>query len=680
MIRVDRLCVGAFFSSAALVLLSGCSDDAGAPDAAPVTPPGPARALFELPRADAPPPSGFYALPFPNDIRVDDTSGSMDLRDYQRPNVLIDLYIDTMQERVRGFSLTAASFARFDGVIDVASLPDSPESARAEPASVYIVDITADSPTYGQRLPLQFRFEGFAGETIGANWLAVLPYPGFVLAEETTYAMVITERLLATDGSSVTRSSDFEAVMATGAASDPAISRARDIYQPLFSWLDEPGGDERADVAAASVFTTQDATSLMGDMREVIWDELPMPVPRDIKRVVLEPRIDEDTGEEIPPPEYDVHWYEGIYDGPCFQRGTLPFFRIEDGGDIVRDPVTDKPVIQRMEPLRFSFSVPKRLIRPDSGWPVVLYAHGTGGSYFSFMRSRVAEMLAQRGIAMISIDQVMHEPRIPEGSSPELLFFNFQNPLSARDNTLQGAADNFQLLRLALNFDVDTPIPGPANVRFDPEKMYFFGHSQGGLTGPPFLAYEPLVKGAVLSGAGGLLFLSLILKTEPVDVSSLVGSFIRDFPLDRFNPMMAMLQMFIDRADPVSYARYLVREPRPGIAPKHIYQSEGFTDRYTPLPSIEALATAIGVDQVSPIISELEGLRLKGHPVLEAPVTGNRNGVTSVLLQYDERDDSDGHFVVFNVYAAEKQSTEFLVSLVETGAATVVAPGRPPPE
>ena len=53
-------------------------------------------------------------------------------------------------------------------------------------------------------------------------------------------------------------------------------------------------------------------------------------------------------------------------------------------------------------------------------------------------------------------------------------------------------------------------------------------------------------------------------------------------------------------------------------------------------------------------------------------MTGNRNGVTSVLLQYDEKDDSDGHFVVFNVYAAEKQSTEFLVSLVETGHGKVV--------
>ena len=655
-------------------LCVGCSSEtADALDAAPSIPPGPARALFELPRPGDPPPSGFYALPFPNDVRVDDETGEIDLSDYRRPNALINTYIETMQEHVRGFSITAASFVRFDGQLDESSLPQSPEQAQMTLASVYLVDVTATSPTYGQRLPLQFRFERFEGSTIGTNWLAILPYPGFTLEEQTTYAVVVTTRLRASDGTSVTRSPDFDDLMST-AGTDDAMARARQIYQPLLSWLDEPGDDERADVVAASVFTTQDATSLMGDIRQVIWDELPMPVPRNIKKVVLEPQIDEDTGEEIPPPVYDVYWYEGIYDAPCFQQGRLPFFRIEDGGNIVRDPETGRPIIQRVEPLRFSFSVPKRLIRPRDGWPVVIYAHGTGGSYFSFMRSRVAERLAQYGIAMISIDQVMHEPRIPPGSSPELLFFNFQNPLSARDNTLQGAADNFQLLRLALGFDVSTPIPGPANVRFDPARIYFFGHSQGGLTGPPFLAHEPLVKGAVLSGAGGLLYLSLILKTEPVDVAALVGNFIRDFPLDRFNPMMAMLQMYIDRADPVAYAKYLVREPRPGIAPKHIFQSEGFTDRYTPLPSIEALATAIGGDQVNPVITELEGLRLKGHTALDPPVTGNLNGATAVLAQYRERNDSDGHFVVFDVATAREQATQFLVTLVKDGAATLVAP------
>jgi hypothetical protein len=282
----------------------------------------------------------------------------------------------------------------------------------------------------------------------------------------------------------------------------------------------------------------------------------------------------------------------------------------------------------------------------------------------------VADELAGQGLAVISIDQVMHGPRVPSGSTPELLFFNFQNPLAARDNTLQGAIDDFQLVRLVLDFEYSDP-QGP-QIRFDPDRIYFFGHSQGGITGPPFLIHEPLVKGAVLSGAGGLLYLSMILKTEPVDVAGLVATVIRDYPLDEFNPVLAMLQMYMDRADPVVYGPRLVRQPAPGVAPKHIYQSEGFTDRYTPVLSIEALATSIGGNHVGPVLGDIEGFGLLDRPVLSAPVTGNYDGATSVLVQYEQLADSDGHFVVFDVDQARIQSSFFLGTLAGTGAATLI--------
>jgi dienelactone hydrolase len=618
---------------------------------------GPAQALFEVPRPGAPP-SEFYALPFPNDIRVDDVTGEIDLGDYKRPNALIHSYMDAIQQYTRGFSVAAASFVRFDAPIDPASLPQTPQEAVAEDAAVYLVNIDPASERHGERVPLRLRFETYAGEVIGENWLSALPYPGFVLAEQATHALVVTSRLRATDGSAVTASEDFLAVLGddrSGPAADPAIVRARNIYAPLMTWLDQPGGDERADVVAASVFTTQDATSLLADVREVIWNQVPAPVARDLVRLA---------------DGVNYHWYDGLYDGPNFQRGESPFWRIEDGGDIVRDPDTGMPVVQRMEELRFSFTVPQGAM-PAAGWPVVLYAHGTGGSYHSFRG--VAARLADQGLAVISIDQVMHEPRVPAGSSPEILFFNFQNPLAARDNTLQGALDNFQLVRLVLGFEHTVMDQGPPQtIRFDPDRMYFFGHSQGGLTGPPFLIHEPLVKGAVLSGAGGLLYLSMILKTEPVDVAGLVGTIIRDYPLDEFNPVLAMLQMFIDRADPVVYGPLLVRRPMPGLAPKHIYQSEGFTDRYTPVASIEALATSIGGNLVAPVIGNVEGLTLLDRPVLSAPVTGNYQGTTSVLVQYEQLADSDGHFVVFDVGQARIQSSYFLGTLAETGAATLV--------
>jgi dienelactone hydrolase len=649
--------LSAAFAALALAVAAGCGGNEADPvDASPDAYIGPAAALFEVPRG-APPPSGFYALPYPNDIRVDEETGAIDLADYIRPNPLIGLYVDSISNAQRGFSINAGIFFCFDAPIDASSLPATPSDALADDASVYLVDVDPDSPRKGERVPLRFRFEPRSGETIGDNWLSVLPYPGFVLDELTTYALVLTDRLRATDGTAVAAAPDFAAIAGNAVPDDAALARAQTLYQPLWDWLDEAGGDERGDVISAAVYTTQDATSLLGKVRQVIWDTVPAPVLRDL---VIRGRRD------------NYFWYDGRYDGPNFQRGEAPYDRMDDGGDIVLDE-QGLPIVQRMEDLRVSFTVPIGKM-PAAGWPVAIYAHGTGGSFHSYRNDHTAERLAKQGLAVISIDQVLHPPRVPEGTSPEVAFFNFQNPLSARHNALQGAIDDFQLLRLVLGIkisELDEESNATRVTTFDPERIYFFGHSQGGLTGPPFLAHEPMVKGAVLSGAGGLLYFSLLYKTEPVDIAGLAQALIRDYPLDEFNPVLALLQGWIDVSDATAFAPLLVRRPLDGIGAKDIYQSEGFTDRYTPTVSIEALATAIGGQQVNPVIQDIPGLALRGSAIGDAPVSGNLDGKTAVLMQYEQRSDSDGHYVVFDVPSAEEQSARFLGSLAATGAATL---------
>ncbi len=639
----------------ALLAVAACGGgaggtDAGLADASPDAFIGPANALFEVPRPQQPPADGFYAMPYPTDVRVDDTDGHIDLGDHVRPNDILGEYIDAITAGQRGFSPNAGIFFRFDAPIDEATLPATPEDSVAADASVYLVNIDPASPDYGVRTPLRFRFEHFAGESIGGDWLCALPYAGFPMRQKTTYALVVTKRVHATDGTAVGTAPDFDAIVADTTPTDPALERAQTIYQPLWDLLDQPGGDERSDVASATVFTTQDVVGLMGAIRQVVWDSVPAPNPRDITWLR----------------ELDGYaWYDGIYDGPNFQAGDVPYMKT--GGQIEVDD-NGVPIVQRMEQLRFSFTVPTGPM-PAGGWPIVIYAHGTGGNYHSF-RGR-SKALAEQGLAVLGVDQVLHGPRNPS-ASPEISFFNLQNPQAARYNTLQGALDNFQIVRMVRSFSYTERHPGGRTIRFDPDRIYFFGHSQGGLTGPPFLAVEPLVQGGVLSGAGGLIYLSLLLKTEPVNIAGIIGAFIRDYPLDEFNNFLALIQGWIDLSDPVNYAPYLVRAPLQGVGAKYIYQSEGFTDRYTPPPSIEALATAIGGNQVDPVIQPIEGLSLRGRDVLTAPVTDNVNGVTAVLLQYDEAAGSDGHFVVFDVPAAQTQSIQFLGTLAKNGAATLV--------
>ncbi|HEV7555889.1 MAG TPA: hypothetical protein VGO00_10560, partial [Kofleriaceae bacterium] len=346
-------------------------------------------------------------------------------------------------------------------------------------------------------------------------------------------------------------------------------------------------------------------------------------------------------------------------------------------GQILFDDI-GTAMVDRMETMRFALTVPMGA-PPTGGWPIVVYAHGTGGDYESFIDDGTGARLAGQGIATISTDQVLHGPRNPGGDA-ETAFFNLQNPYAARDNPLQGAADAFSQLRLATGGSLtDGTNPIPVNGA----KAMFFGHSQGGLTGPGFVAYEPGIKGAVMSGTAGLIYLALLYKTNPIDIPSLVQTAIHDDPVDENNPTLAMLQMWLDRSDPINYASRMVRDPMIGpdgnaIVPRNIFQSEGFIDTYAPNPGIEAFATALGGDLVMTADEKsVEGLTLRGRTVKAPPFSDNLGTVTAVLAQYNQHAPApgdDGHFVVFDVPAAEKQSAEFLGTLASTGTATVVAP------
>jgi pimeloyl-ACP methyl ester carboxylesterase len=278
---------------------------------------------------------------------------------------------------------------------------------------------------------------------------------------------------------------------------------------------------------------------------------------------------------------------------------------------------------------------------------------------------------------VISTDQVLHGPRDPSQTGPEIAFFNFNNPVAGRDNPLQGAADAWSQQRLALGLSFDDG--GGRTIHFDPAKVTFWGHSQGGLTGPAYIAFEPALKGAVLSGTGGTFYLSALTKTEPVNFPDLLATLIRDEPIDEDNPTLALAQMMIERSDGVNYAPFFARKPATvdgtPLAPRNIYQTEGFVDHYAPNVVIEAFATAVGGDLVQlPDTLALEGTTLRGRGVLAPPITNNLGTSTVVLGQFKQAGTSDGHFVAMDVAAAKKQTAKFLGTLAATGQATVVSP------
>ncbi|MEM9074360.1 MAG: hypothetical protein AAGE52_38050 [Myxococcota bacterium] len=585
-------------------------------------------ALFSLPRGGEP----FFDLPWPNDLRRN--GEFIDVREFRNPRSvpLLEEYSAAMSERLTGYSVSAPGYLRFGVSIDESTIPAT-ESATMEPdASVFIMQISGAGA--GARHPAVVHY--WDPETVywAGHTLAVRPVHGLPLLAETTYAIVVTTDVKTADGRDLRRSDDFEAVADPAASSDGMIDAARTIYEPAFTVLAN-AGVARERVLNMAVFTTQDPVSELLAARDWLSRQ---PIPEPVADRWRWVRDDDEEGYTL------VH---GAYPSPTFQSGEIPY--LDGGGEFTVD-TTGAPVVHGSFDARFSITVPFGEM-PENGWPIVLYAHGTGGNFESSLT--VASTLANLGIATMGVDQIHHGERNPTTDGPEALSFNFINPFAFRDNARQSALDVVQQARFIANNPIsDRVIASDPPVRFDPEQLYFMGHSQGGLNGPIYLAIDDSAKAAVLSGAGGHLAIALVEKTEPLNIPDLVRLILRlsgpegeSEHLVFEHPVFALLQTWTDVADPTNYMHLIFDQPREGFAPKSVLQTEGLTDAFTPPAAIEALALAGRIPLLEPELQPISSMSLVGINTQSVPAVGNiaSGQATAGLLQFN-----GGHFVAFD--------------------------------
>ena len=304
----------------------------------------------------------------------------------------------------------------------------------------------------------------------------------------------------------------------------------------------------------------------------------------------------------------------------------------------------------REEAVCFALALP-RLPAPAEGWPLVIYAHGTGASFRYPIDSGLAAELAAGAIdegqavplAMLGYDGVLHGSR--RGGSPrstEELVYNFANPAAARGNTLQAAADLFALARAL-------PALAARGLPLQTSVAALYGHSQGGTAAALAAAHEPRFGVVVLSGTGGALTLSLLGKNEPVAIAPLFPFLLGDdAPVDAAHPLLALLQMYFDAADPLNHASRIVSgfASAPGL-PRHVLHVFGAQDQYTPDVTQRHFARAAGLPVLHPVGQD-PGAGAEDAPVVQAPVRANlrigAGAVTAVQAQYLP-DGYDGHFV-----------------------------------
>ncbi len=628
----------------------------------------------------------YFAIPYPSDLRRN-PDGTVDRKRFPVPETnALSTHYRSLADGMEGFGVSESAFIRFTGKLDPERLP-SPERSVEPDSPVFIVNVDKDSPAYGERIPI---YCWFHDHTHGAlkDLLAVCPYPGFVLREETTYAVVVMSSL----DPELERSAELKDLLEGRDPGGRLGPQAAEVYRPLACFLKDKGIDEK-DVAAATVYTTGDPTRRLRAIIEYIDEISPL-------------------GLDSPPTFFREH--ESFY--ALASSYTAPQFQTGKGSQLLRGGKVEfeddgRPIVQRTESIPVKIVIPKCPM-PADGFPLLIYLHGGSNTSVEFLDHYIksqddqftpgagpARTYAERGIAGVSMGIVKNPERYgrfgEHGRMAELPFYNFLRGDALVGNHWQAAADAAALLRLMRALEIDSSLcpetdassSPDGKIRFNPRLFFASGFSMGGTILGSWAGVEPGIVATIPSGASGHWGL-LIRNFTAVPAKQYFFAWLtngkRDEPMDARWPTISLIQAVLEPCDTITYGPHVAIRPFPGSEPKHIYLALGMNDFYTKTVTQNAVATSLGVPLAGRVIDEeiLLSQRLLGYhapqefPLKQNVETEDGKRVTGAVIQWEPDDwTNEGHNVNYNLTETKHQYGCFLRTLIDDGAPTIPPPG-----
>ncbi len=637
----------------------------------------------------------FYDFPFPANNRLT-AAGYVDISDFPQAATVIDSYIELFSSYIAGFSTNGAIYFHFDGPLDSSALP-TPEQSMEPGATIQLINIDPASENYGRQIPIKSHIFADKNDYLPENTLALMPYPGFPLEAETTYAALILRDFADKDGQDLGVPVLLQMALDEARSNDAQKAAIIKMMRPLATFIKENNKIAKESIAAATVFTTQN----------------PQKELRAVRTFINKNKAPTIEGFTYVGSRSNYYAFDAYYHAPNFQQGVKPY--LSDGGAFSFDE-NGEPIVAENEFMRVRFTVPKDTDKMGpNGWPIVIVYHGTTGDYTYFDDSSslgVARILAEYGLAAMGISLPLHYERGCKNPTSDtdydecqigsatliLASFNVLNPLSGRTNFRQSAADAFTLVKIL--HDNPPVIPQEVNpqkqdIHFDAQNIFFRGHSYGGIAGAVAVSLEPRIKASFHSGAGGILPSILAYNKT---YNPLVETFLNikgDDLTNVLHPLYTLIQTMADVADPVNYLAYY-HSAEGASAGRNILFTVGKYDGYVHKESNDYLTTAASLPVIGPLRWQVEGHLLKKLAGENGPVSGNcaaRDGTiyTCGVRQYAEDDDSNnceyddpsdldyycGHAVVAAKSDATHMYAEFFYSYLHSGKAIINAEWTP---
>jgi dienelactone hydrolase len=575
-----------------------------------------------------------------------------------------------------GFGLRPTVEFFIQGPIDPATIP---ATTRSLTEALIVLEADPDTAEAGAPIAFDWRYDVERSAIIGS------PAMGVQLREGTRYAAVLTTDVRNFNGESV------YSVELGSLAQDPPM-RWQTTSEAYVELLGLPELTDR--MAGIAVFTTQYASDALVKARNVIANVAVLPPPAvsvpapsltfDNAAVIFDTALELDallgiaTRETTGPRDGLERWGRDNPTGLAHDNIAVVATGITTvarfvGDDTGTDGPEDEtfvlaadgvPAVQSIDDIPITIVLPRRTM-PAAGFPVVVFGHDLGGSRADLLA--LAEPLAEAGYAAVAIDQWRHGSRRDAtdtqnnfgtrpgftgtrmladgfadggGTAAYLEFFEgFQNISAIRDSLRQSALDQARVaLLIRSNPDLAALAgPYPSTPKLDPARVAYLGQSFGSIIGTQLAAIEPSITLYVLDAPGGGLLDYIVPNSATLGelaIPRLENLYRTAGTLDRFHPLVGMLQAVLDGADSLTYARHILRDrfriEGVPLGARHVVAIEVMNDETMPNIATEAFARGFGMYVLQPNLEVPSGLLQ-----IASPGSANVNGQTAIVVQYE---------------------------------------------
>jgi hypothetical protein len=506
----------------------------------------------------------------------------------------IDIPTEAMPINVDGRVIDPAPYNRYDGFapsgVILAAFPGGVAADGLPPHTDPGASLAADSPIVVLNVDTGERLAFFAEidmNTRHADQRALIIRPLERMAPASRYAVAIRDTVKGPDGAPLPRPEAFQAILDGQPLSHPLMDRVAPRYDDIFAAL-AAAGVSRDELVLAWDFVTASDEFLTSDLLAMRSQALP----------VIGARGDSLTFEaetEAANPARVHRFLVGTYDAPNF---------LTDGErdlSILRRDAAGVPEMDGMLPARFAAIVPECVTSAELPRPVMVFGHGLFGNGRDALDSGLLQRVAQDYCFVVVA-----------GDFIGLTNRQFALAAAAANDGNRSRGITEKLGQAVINFiALERIARGPmaesehftyeGTPVIDPEQVYYFGASLGGIMGNVFMAYNPQVERGALGVPGG----AWSLMFERSYAWSLLQTAIIGAYEDQYTYQMiaALLGLAFEPYDPITTASRVIADPLPDTPAKQIFMYEAIGDSLVTNLATEMVARTMGLPVIGPSLA-----------------------------------------------------------------------------